>query len=340
VVIGAPSYSATFSEEGAAFVFYGSPTGLRPDPGWTAYGGRKSAQFGYSVAGAGDLNGDGYDDLAVGARWYSGEFSNEGAVFIFYGSETGLSALPDQVFTGGQPNAQLGYSVSGAGDLNGDGYADLAAGAPYYSSAGLETGAVYLFYGSAGGLSPAPGSPLPGPEARSTFGAAVSTAGDVNGDGYADLIVGAPAYSGGHDREGAAYVFIGSAAGLIQTHVWTASGGQPYSGYGVSVASAGRVDGDPYDEILVGAHLFSADQYSEGRVFLYRGGPFAPQAEPAWTAEGNKANTWFGFSVAAAGDVDGDGFSDVIVGAPSFRTSRDHHRASFRLLQHRHHPAA
>ena len=164
-------------------------------------GGRAS---GLSVAGAGDVNGDGYADVIVGAHYDAGE-RDEGAAFVFLGSASGIAAgtrhrgCPARV----GPAARLGRSVAGAGDVNGDGYADVIVGA-LYDAGETNEGAAFVFHGSASGI--ADGDPVRrrrparvGPGTR--LGASVAGAGDVNGDGYADVIVGA-LLRRGPDRRG------------------------------------------------------------------------------------------------------------------------------------------
>ncbi len=121
---------------------------------WTATGDREGAYFGTSVAGAGDVNGDGYDDVIVGAPDYTSDPDNqssEGAVFVFYGSPSGLSATPDWIVESNQANAVFGTSVATAGDVDNDGYDDVIVGAPGYSNGEINEGAAFVYYGSAMG---------------------------------------------------------------------------------------------------------------------------------------------------------------------------------------------
>jgi hypothetical protein len=323
IIVGAPQYNNGFSEEGAAFVYYGSHFGLSHTHDWAYAGGKKDAQFGTAVGPAGDVNGDGYPDVVVGARRYSDQHTWEGALFIFYGSADGLSSTPNQVFYGGQPNAQLGQSAITAGDINGDGYADVIAGAPYYPTPNGATGALFVYLGSPTGLAPAPESPIVGLQDGMRLGHSVYPAGDLNGDGYADVIVGAPGFSGDEAKEGAAFVYFGTAAGLYTAPIWALTDGHEYAYFGMQVGSTGLFPDGDFGALLVGAPNYRDDQPEEGRLFVYlnRGGGCAPAF--VWKADGDKAEAHLATSVAAVGDINGNGLSDLMAGAPQFRYNQN-----------------
>src|SRR5262249_1666350 len=131
-------------------------------------------------------------------------------------------------------------------------------------------------------------------------------------------IVGANAYSNGQNGEGRAFVYHGSASGLAASPAWTAESDQAAAAFGYSVSTAGDVNGDGYSDVIVGAFLFDNGQVDEGRAYVYHGSASGLASSPAWTAEGDQSSALFGWPVSTAGDVNGDGYSDVIVGAVLF----------------------
>ncbi len=338
VIVGAPLYDGGEGDEGAAFVFPGSPTGVADGTPATAAASieadQTGAHLGQSVAGAGDVNGDGYADVIVGAVDFDAGQANEGAAFVFLGSALGIPsggpAAAAARLESDQIGSDFGLSVAGAGDVNGDGYADVIVGARFFDDGQGDEGAAFVFRGGAAGVQD--GSPatafaaVQSDQATGFLGEAVAGAGDVNGDGFADVIVGAPSFDAGEVGEGAAFVYLGSAAGLDDGDPTTAAtvvqGDQAGAALGATVALAGDVNGDGFSDIAVGAPSFDAGEPDEGSVFVFHGGPGGIPSGGAASAlsrvEADQADARLGTSVAGAGDVDGDGFPDVLVGAPRF----------------------
>jgi len=187
---------------------------LLTTPAWTAEGNQGDAYFGNSVDTAGDVNGDGYSDVIVGAPYYDNGETDEGRAFVYYGSASGLSAASDWTAESNQAYSEFGNAIATAGDVNGDGYSDVIVGAPLYDNGETNEGGAYVYYGSASGLSATPNWTAESNQTNAYFGNAVATAGDVNGDGYSDVIVGASRYQNGETAEGGAFVYYGSATGL------------------------------------------------------------------------------------------------------------------------------
>jgi hypothetical protein len=146
------------------------------------------------------------------------------------------------------------------------------------------------------------------------FGASVGTAGDVNGDGYDDVIAGG-SYSGGITG-GEALLYLGSAVSLSTIAIWKAAVKSGVSSLGHSVATAGDVDGDGYSDVVIGAYGAEHGETAEGRAYFFRGGSVGGvSSTPDWRTEGDQEYAYLGYSVAAAGDVNGDGYTEFIIGA-------------------------
>jgi len=320
VIVGAPLFDAGQPDEGRAFVYLGTPEGPGRAAAWIGEGNQLGAQFGSSVASAGDINGDGYDDVIVGAPFFDGGQTDEGRVFVYLGSSSGLSAGATWTAEADQASASFGTSVGSAGDVNGDGYDDILVGAPAYDSGQTDEGTAFLWLGDSTSLGPS-GTPLnvdwaaESDQNGAAIGVSIASAGDVNGDGYDDVIIGARLYDDGQVDEGKAFAYLGSSSGLSTTASWTAQADQASALFGWAVASAGDVNGDGYDDVIVGAYAYSNPEAGEGRVYVFMGSAAGLPVIPSWSAESNQVNAYFGGSVASAGDVNGDGYDDVIVGA-------------------------
>ena len=291
---------------------------------WMATGDREGAYFGTSVATAGDVNGDGYDDVIVGAPDYSNGQTGEGAAFVYYGSVAGVSTTASWIAELNQPNAVFGTSVATAGDVNGDGYADVIIGAPGYEKGEVNEGAAFVYHGRKAGLETAANWMVESDQVNASLGWSVASAGDVNGDGFDDVIVGAPWYSNGQTNEGAAFVYHGRKAGLETAANWRFESDQAISYFGWSVSTAGDVDADGFDEVIVGADRYDNGQENEGAAFVYHGSASGLKTTSGWMGESNQEYGYFGGSVATAGDVNKDGHSDVLIGAPSYDSGENY----------------
>ena len=218
-----------------------------------------------------------------------------------------------------QADAFLGYALSPRpGDADGDGYDDLLAGAYQWDRGGTnDVGAAFLYRGGPAGLEAEPSWMQEGENPGNELGGSLSFAGDVNGDGYDDAIVGA--YLFGFDDRGRAYLYLGGPDGLSATAVWTYDG-TAQDQLGMGVGAAGDVNGDGYDDVLVGAYSADAGGDDAGRVLLFLGSPGGLAAAPSWEWIGDEVDGYAGGTVAAAGDVNGDGSGDFAVGVVSFES--------------------
>jgi hypothetical protein len=319
--------------------------------GFVINGQSASDQSGYSVSAAGDVNGDGLADLIIGAYGSDpASLSDAGRSYVVFGKTDGtainLSAIAPSsgngsggfVINGQAALDYSGYSVSAAGDVNGDGLADLIVGARYGDPASLsDAGRSYVVFGKTDGtainlsaIAPSSGNGsggfvINGQAASDYSGISVSAAGDVNGDGLTDLIVGADT-SG--RLAGRSYVVFGQTDGTAVnlSAIADGSGGFVINGEtagdvsGYSVSAAGDVNGDGLADLIVGA--YGANAYA-GRSYVVFGKANGTAVDLSAIANGTggfvingqSAGDYSGYSVSAAGDVNGDGLADLIVGA-------------------------
>jgi len=284
VIIGAYGVNST---AGAAYVYHGSSGGLASSPASSLYypGTASTGMFGYGVGGAGDVNGDGYDDVIVGARG-SQSSSTVGEAYVYAGSSSGVDTSYLARLVGTVGGGNFGQRVSGAGDVDGDGYDDVLVGA-YGEN---DDGSFYLFSGSEEG----PDNSRYTKVTRGTgsyFGYDLCGAGDMNEDGFADILVadyfGAYLAWGSEDGPSAdALVELDASRGFAST-------------------SAGDVNGDGILDLAVG-------MYESGKVDLFLGAPDGPATSPSSTLT---AGDQFGWAVSIAGDLDADGYADLLVGS-------------------------
>ena len=366
IIIGAHyADSNENSKNGASYVVFGKTDGdiielsdinnTDNNRGFALNGVNVDDYSGSSVSGAGDVNGDGLDDIIIGAYLANPNGRNSGASYVVFGKSDGgiieLSDIDDTdspggfVLNGRDLEDQSGVSVSAAGDVNGDGLDDIIIGAHRTNPSGFRSGTSYVVFGKSDGAivelsdieeENGGGFVINGANESDQSGRSVSGAGDVNGDGLDDIIVGAryaDPSSGGRDS-GASYVVFGkSDEGTVEltaiemsdnNNGFVINGESGGDQSGVSVSGAGDINGDGLDDILIGAYLADPNGNSNsGASYLVFGKTDGNavalsdvgQGSGGFVINGVNVNDQSSHSVSGAGDVNGDGFDDLLIGA-------------------------
>ena len=323
---------------GMAFLFLGKRTGwslntsvLDADASFVGTGG---SQLGFAVAGVGDVDRDGYDDFLLGAPTYTATFANQGMTYLILGKATGwakntpINSIATSTFQGEAKDDRSGEKLAGAGDVNGDGFNDFLIGAFYNSEVAHNAGQAYLVFGRATGW-PAHESlansnaSFTGQWINATAGKGLAGGGDVNGDGYDDIMIGAPGNTSISIMGGEAYLIFGKSKGwAMGTNLSQSNAsfkGTNIQAVGQDLALDGDLDGDGYDDLALGVPYYGASNFG-GKTFVFLGRP------NGWTMNnsietapnslvGQGYNEESGEGLSTEGDVDGDGLNDLLIGA-------------------------
>ena len=307
-----------------------------------AWGGSANGSAGFALDNAGDVDGDGVDDVIIGA-WETDTLSSSqvGKAYVLYGPLTsGSLASADRTLEGASQNNYAGRSVAGLGDLDGDGYDDVAIGADGKDEdlVDQDLGIVYVLYGpitadmalndaAVSFMGDAPGD---------FAGYALDAAGDVNADGFPDLVVGAYGSDGSGSSAGAVTLLYGPLTGnqALSEAGYTLNGESSGDDAGIAVAGVGDVDGDGYDDVLVGAPDNDAAGGDSGAVYVVLGPVDGPGdlVDAAVTLTGVSSSDDAGTSVDGAGDTNADGYADFLVGVPDNDVRASNSGAAFLVL--------
>ena len=291
LLVGASGHDGAGADAGAAFAYSGRTGALL----WSWFGQQPGEEFGNDVAGIGDLDGDGHDDVLVGAYRHDGVGANSGRARVFSGAD-GSELM---VLDGTGVDDEFGIGVGSVGDLDGDGLADVAVGAHHDDDNGFNSGSVRVVSATGALL-----HLFLGDEANDDLGHVLAGLGDINGDDVPDLVVGL------HDTPdaGQARVFDGDSGAVL----YNFSGSSEHDFYGHAVAGPGDIDGDGVRDILIGASLDDTSATDAGRAWLHSGATGAVLYD--W--EGDVGGDGFGGAVSGASDWNGDNVLDVAVGIP------------------------
>ncbi len=361
LIVGAYLADPNGTNSGSSYVVFGKTTfgptlalsSLSGSDGFRLDGAAAADLSGFSVSAAGDINGDGIGDLIVGAADADPNGNSfAGSSYVVFGKTSPFAATLALSALNGSDGFRLdgaaagdlsGYSVSAAGDINGDGIGDLIVGAFRADPNGTDSGSSYVVFGKTTGFGPtlalsslsgSDGFRLDGVAADDFSGFSVSAAGDINGDGIGDLIVGAIGADPNGSYSGSSYVVFGKSSpfaatlalsSLTGTDGFRLDGAAAYDFSGNSVSAAGDINGDGIGDLIVGAadadpngNSFAGSSY----VVFGKTSPFAPtlalsslSGSDGFRLDGAAANDRSGNSVSAAGDINGDGIGDLIVGA-------------------------
>lgn len=312
---------------GAAYLVLGGASGAVGLAGADAILTGETARdnAGISVAGIGDFDNDGYDDLAVGATGYdSGAASTAGAAYIAYGPLSGTVSLSAATrYTGSAAYDSAGGALAGAGDTNNDGYTELLVGAQGTDGGGTGSGGAFLLLGgpsATGGALSGASAVFVGEDAQDAAGAGLAGGGDYDGDGLDDVVIGATGDDTGASNGGAAYLILGPISGTVDLSAADQKvyGATADDALGGGLALSGDLDGDGYSDLAVGAPQNDSAATNAGLACVFLGGT-PTTARSLSTADGCYTGATSadsaGQTVRFMGDVDNDGMDELLIGA-------------------------
>jgi hypothetical protein len=322
LVVGAPQHN---ENAGMAYIF---STEMEED---TVAGAHLTMEFlttdtfwGQSAAGIGDINDDGLDDVLIGARKDSTAGTNRGSVAVVLG---GSEDVGDLIIHGGSNSDQFGFNIANLGDADGDGLDDVAISAPYGDD-GSNNGGDILLFSAADLLAATPVTEdttvFYGMQVGEYAGMGLVAAGDFNGDGLDDMLIGSPYYDVSDSEEGAAYIVLGSSVGWESTALSDAHlqmlGTATDDKAGRYPAAAGDITGDDLDDIFVSVHTWDGVDDNMGIAYGVLGGHAGGIIDLAIDADllviGDGSNDTCCRGIAPAGDTNDDGIGDMWMGAP------------------------
>jgi len=321
--VGAYDEDSGGSQAGAAYVVYGPVTADLDlaDADALLIGAAGGDRASTGLDGAGDVNGDGFDDVVVGSYYESTRGSYSGAAYVVLGPVSGTIDLADAagVFLGLDAGDHAGYGVGGGHDVDGDGRSDIVVGAFGRDVAGNEAGSAYLILGPATGSSDLSSADavLEPTGYGDQFGYRVALSGDQDGDGLAEVLVGCPLDDGDFDDAGSVTIYRGPVYGDAPAYDAKVFGEYGANGFGHDLAGTMDLDGDGLTDLAAGAKMADFLRDGAGAVYVFtsafEGEKLATEVLAARIIGPAEGSTLY--EVDGAGDVDGDGFDDLLLGA-------------------------
>jgi len=348
LLVSAPFWDQGATTKGKVYVMFGKGSGwsMIGDLGMAdaSYIGLPLNDYGKTLAGVGDVNGDGFDDILIGAKGNDEVGTNAGKVYLLYGKQTGWATSGASIettnngsFRGNKTDDMAGVWLAGAGDVNGDGYHDFLIAAARNDDAGSNAGTTYLFFGMPGGFSDNTSVrdadfKIYGEAVDDNSGMRLDGVGDVNGDGYDDIVIGAAHNDDGGSNAGKSYLILGKADDWgksmnLRNADASFIGEGPGEFSATSIAGAGDLNGDSLDDFIIGATKNDGNGTAQGKVYVIFGkvSPWKKdvnltKADASYIGEAD--NGELGSNIKGAGDIDGDGYDDLALGAVKFGSYR------------------